>query len=401
MENSSHYFEKLISRIRNGTQFAKAFEDGYKPADIKLGVIDLLSPYFSNKEVLKKGAVNFLMSDAIAFAHLSTNKTAFDLFEYALSIHKHAYTQDKVACIQTSIEWLPVIYEGLSIYWSQFNLEIDKKNLPDDEFLFECLRNIGAITEGVTKHLIKELLQQQRVANGDYLLKGGTKGIKFGVAVDELLGRSPDKKFFTPEGVRLNQWRNIAQHLSARVEGANYICVYGDPEREICLTRTKLYQLTKHIFDLFSGLKLANSFFSFDHMNELIAAGLKPEDIQIRGEMNLLNIVSGLLSQGFEVVDFQVSEQESKLIIRDMTSLDPDVRRIHTSQFVELVWHFSKSKKVCVEYIERDGTPNFSTSAFTELFEKIEKENLDPSIIARESEMIDLKNNIVIPKSKN
>ena len=117
--------------------------------------------------------------------------------------------------------------------------------------------------------------------------------------------------------------------------------------------------------------------------------------------MDISHLVYGLLSQGFEVVDFQRNEKESKLVVRDMTSLDPDKRKIHTIQFVDLLWHSVKSQIVSVEYVEQDGTPNFRTSATAELFEKIEKEHLHPSVIASEAEMIDLKNNLIIPKSAN
>lgn len=401
MSQSNQRFDKIISAIRNETQLAEAFKNGYTPDDIKQGVIELLSPYFSNQDVLEKSAVNILMSDTIALANLSKNTLAFGLFEYALAIHQRAYSQDKINCVQTSVEWLPAIYEGLSVFWSQYHLELDKQNLPDDEFLHECLRNIGAITEGATKHLTKELLQQQRVANGDYLSKGGTKELDFGMAIDELYKASPNPDFFAPQGVRLNQWRNIAQHLSAQVEDTEFVCKYGKPQREIRLTRTELYQITKHILDLFSGFKLANTFFTVDHMIELVGAGLTPESMRKRNEMEISHIVFGLLSQGFEVIGFQRDEKESKLIVRDMTGLDPDKRKIHTVQFVELVWRYAKSEVVSVEYIEQNGTPNFRTSATADLFEKIEKEHLHPSIIANEAEMIDLKNNFVIPKGKN
>jgi len=323
---------------------------------------------------------------------------AFNLFEYAFGIHQRAYSQDKITCIQTSVEWQPAIYEGLSIFWSQYHLELDKRNLPDDEFLHECLRNIGAITEGATKHLTKELLQQQRVANGDYVSKGGTKDMDFGNAVYELYRASPNPDFFAPQGIRLSQWRNIAQHLSAHVEGTEFICKYGKPEKEIRLTRTELYQITKHMIYFFSGLKLANTFFTVDHMTELVAVGLTPESMRKRDEMDILNIVYGLLSQGFEVVDFQTDEKESRLVVRDMTSLDPDKRKIHSSQFVYLLWLYTKSRIVSVEYLEQNGIPNFLTSATADLFEKIEKEHLHPSVIAKEAEMIDLKNDRIIPK---
>ena len=144
MRQPSQRFDKMFFGIRNETGLADAFKDGYTPDEIKQGVIELLSPYFSNDDVLEKSAVNILISDAICLGNLSQYTLAFNLFEYAFGIHQRAYSQDKITCIQTSVEWQPAIYEGLSIFWSQYHLELDKQNLPDDEFLHECLRNIGA-----------------------------------------------------------------------------------------------------------------------------------------------------------------------------------------------------------------------------------------------------------------
>ncbi len=400
MNQSNKQFNKLIDRIRKDTQFEDVFKDGYTPEDIKQSVIEFLLPYFSNRDVLEHNAVDYLMSDAIALVKLSKNKLAFELFEYALSIHHLAYSQDLNNCVRTSIEWQPAIFDGLSLFWTQFHLEIDKQNLPDDEFLHECLRNMGVITEGAFKNLAKELLQQQRILNGSYTLSSSTRELDFGNVIDELNRSSPNPFFFAPNGVRLNQWRNICQHYSANVVGTEFIFKYGKPEKEFRLTRNGLIQVTKHILDLFSGLNLANSIFTFDHLSELKNAGLIPENIQIRSEMEFMNIASGLLSQGFEVVDFQKDEKKSILVIRDITNLEPDKRRLHTIQFIDLLWNFTKSQKVSVEYIEHDGTPNFRTSATAEMFARIEKENLHPSSIVEEAEMIDLKNNLKIPKNR-
>jgi hypothetical protein len=191
MSQSSPKFEELLFGIQRQTRLPDAFKAGATPDEVKQGVIELLSPFFSKKDVLEKVAVNVLMSDAIALTNLSKNKLAFDLFEYAWAIHQQAYTRDQSSCIQTSVEWQPTIFDGLSVFWSQYYLETDKTDLQDEEFLHECLHNLGAITEGVIKPLSKELLQQQWVKNGDYARKGATKELDFGVVIDDLHRASP------------------------------------------------------------------------------------------------------------------------------------------------------------------------------------------------------------------
>ena len=146
-------------------------------------------------------------------------------------------------------------------------------------------------------------------------------------------------------------------------------------------------------------LKLASTLFGIDNLEEMVGNGLiPPEKIDIRSEARFLNMVSALASQGFEVVDFQSDENNAKLVVKDASKLDPELRRFHASQFIEELWLQTNSSYVTVDYLEYDGTPNLRTMASAELFEKAIK-NVEPlKIIASEVEMIDLKTNKVIPK---
>jgi hypothetical protein len=157
-------------------------------------------------------------------------------------------------------------------------------------------------------------------------------------------------------------------------------------------------EVTKRILDIFAGLRLASQLFAIDNLPEMETRGLTPANLKVRPEMRLLNLVAGLASQGFDVVDFQNDEQGATLVIRDVSKLDPNERRIHTTQFVEVLWYCTHAPAVTVEYREHDGTPNFLTHATRELFERIEKEGLLLTTVAEEAEMIDLKTKQVIPK---
>lgn len=88
----------------------------------------------------------------------------------------------------------------------------------------------------------------------------------------------------------------------------------------------------------------------------------------------------------------------AKLIIKDITDADPNSRRIHTNQFVVILWHNTHSK--LVDYFEKDGTPNFKTSAQSELFERIKKEGLPFTTVAELAEFTDLKRGLSIPYGK-
>lgn len=391
---------KLLSSIREHTSLFDAFGSGATPDDIKQGVIESLSPYFTNETILDKMAVNVLMGDAIEFVRISQNQVIFELFEYGLQVHQQARARDLDECLGACTGWLPVIYEGLSIYWSQLHLELDKDTLDPDEFVHECLRNIGSVIEGSMKPVVRELLHQERIIRDRRPTLQEIDTLSLGDVIDELMRLSTNPSLFAPLGVRVSQWRNIAQHFSARIEDDEIICRYGrsGSEREIRLTRSELMAVAKHMYDMFASLRLANRLFFLDNLGEILARGLLPSHIKIRPEMNILNFVAGLASQGFEVIDFQHDDTRAMACIRDVSTLDPNERRFHTVQFAGVLWHYTQAPVVTIEYYEQDGTPNFRTRAGRELLERIEREDLPSSTLAEEAELTDLKANQPIPR---
>lgn len=387
-----------MSDIWAHTTLLKAFDDGFTPDDIKQGVIEIFSPYFRNHDLLTTLTVNVLMNDAIEFTRLSKNALGFELFEYSSQVHHKAISSDQEESLYAISNWLPTIYDGLSTFWSQLNLELDKENLEFDEFVHECLRNIGSIIEGSIKPLARELLHQGRIGIGKPTTEQDITQLDFGNVIDELIRSSPNPNLFTLYGVRLNQWRNIAQHFSINVETDNVICHYGRPghEQHLSLTRNELFQATKQVVDFFAGLRLANRLFMLDNLQNLRDRGLFPKFLKIRSEMDILNLTASLASQGFEIVKLEYSDKEAYLAVKDVTELTAEKRRIHTIQFVNVLWYYTNALSITVEYIERDGTPNFRTFATKDLFERVEKGE-SASIIAEQAELTDLKTGLKIP----
>ncbi len=396
-------YSKIISSIKKHTSLIEAFKAGMTPDDVKNDVINAFSPYFENQEVLEKQAVQLLVPELIEFATILKDGLAIKLFEFALRVHQGAKRQNRELCFVSYLDWIPYKREALSKYWSQIHLEIDKTGLGLEEFAHECLRNIGGAIEGSIKPYSNELLQQIKVFQGISITFDEIDSMDLGRVLDELIKFSYPSSFFVIENVRLNQWRNIAQHLSIFFKDELIVCTYGRPEnrKEITLSREALYAVTQKVFMTLRCLKLASTIFGIDNLYEMRSMGLPPsEKIEIRSEAEILNLVSAIASQGFEVIDIQFDRNNAKLIVQDITSMEPRVRSIHASQFVEMLWLHTNSSLVTVEYLEVDGTPNLRAIASAELFERARKDSEPLKILAAEIEMIDLKLNTNIPKLK-
>jgi len=87
MDKTPSKFQKLLTSVKDKTSLYKAFDDGFTPDDVKAGVVEILSPYFSNKGILDKMAVNYLMPEAILYARLSGIEVPFQAFEYSYRTH--------------------------------------------------------------------------------------------------------------------------------------------------------------------------------------------------------------------------------------------------------------------------------------------------------------------------
>jgi hypothetical protein len=393
-------YSRLLTSIRRHTNVFEAFEAGATPQDIKQSIIDLLSAYFANSSQLEKYAVDLLAPDAAEYARLAGDRWTLDLFQYCLSIHQKAVQANEAHSLTTFIESMPDIYAGLSVFWSVFHLELDKSSLKIEEFLHESLRNIGALIEGAIKPTAKALLQQQRIIAGGTTNFQAISNLTLGQIVTELTMASPNLSYFSPWSVPLNQWRNIAQHFSARVEGDEIVCWYGSSRQPstLRLRRSELLSVVQRIRDVLACLRLANRIFAVDNLPRLVELGLDFQRITIRPEMDVMNLVSGLATQGFEVIDLQVSDGRADLVLRDVSIVEPNERRLYITQYAVLLWRYTGAGIVSVEYQERDGTPSLRTSAPKELFERAEMEGRLGPEIAGEVDLIDLKTGQVIPK---
>lgn len=393
--------EKIISTIKEETPLLKMIELGLKPEEIKQIVIELLEPYFDNKDILKQLAIEALVPESINLLKLQEDEQFFELFEKCLSTYRSAKSKDSQTCFESCALWQPHILNEISKFWSILYLEVDKGALEIEEFLHECLRNIGDIIEGLTKPYLKVLLHQVRIANGIKTVLEDINSLDLGIIVSELIQRSTYPALFMPLpwNVRLSQWRNIAYHHKARIENNDVICWYGKAPniKEIRLSRNELLQVAHTIFNVYRTLKLAHTLFFVDNSKDINRFS---PPVEVRYEAQFLSFATALASQGFEIVGYEKNPSEAKLVVKDISNLNPDERRWHASQFLFHLWLLTRARRVVVEYREKDNTPNLLVSANSTTCEKIDDGQLEPLTLAKIMDVVDLKTKKMTPPLK-
>ena len=182
---------------------------------------------------------------------------------------------------------------------------------------------------------MKVLLHQIRIVNGIKTTLEDINALDLGIIVDQLIRRCDYADLFMPSpwNIKLNQWRNVAYHHTAKIDNSGIICWFGKSPniKKIRLSRNELLQVVHTTSKVYATLKLAHTLFFVDNVNEINKFS---PPIEMRDEAEFLNFAAGLASQGFEIIDYNKSSDEAKLVVKDVSNLNQDERRFHASQFL-------------------------------------------------------------------
>jgi hypothetical protein len=386
--------QKVLSKINQENFLTKAIELGINPQEIKDAVIETLGPYFEDKELLIKYSINLLVPQFINLMKIQQDDWSFEIFENCYHTYRMAKNQDRSKCFESMAFWHSDILECISKFWTIFNLEQDKDMLENDEMVFECFRNIGDIIEGLSKPFLKNLLSQINIIDGSLFEFSDINYLDLGGIVNELIQRCNYQQLFMPPpwDIKLNHWRNIAYHHNYKIRDDEITCWYGKGRKKIkiIIPKKEMMIIVKKIFNCFMVQRLAYDLFFIDNIAS-IEKYLSNQQPNIRFEALFLNVAAAISSQGFEIVDFMKSPDKSKLTVKDRTNLDPLERSAHASQFLYSLWFITKSRKMIVEYWEKDGTPKYLFELDSDICEMIRKGDKKFCDIANEMAFVNLK----------
>lgn len=367
-------------------------EMGITPNEIKQTIINSFDPYFENKEVLEKDAINLLVVDFINLLKLQNDTFYFDCFEKCLLTFNAAKIKNSHACFESCANWQCEIEKSLSQYWSTYLVEIPKNTLETEEYVYECLRNIGSIIEGVIKPYLKILIHFVRIENGRQTTVESINSTNLGAIVKELIDTSNCSNLLVlnPNKIKLNQWRNIAYHHSTKIENNQIICSYGKSSnlQHVHLTKEELLQVVRDIAAIYRALSLAHTIFFIDNGDEILKHS---PSAKVRDEAGYLKLIVGLNSQGFEIINFERDNEAAKLVIKDVQEMPIIQRTAHASQFILQLWIITRSNQLNIEYRDNHNTPCFYLSSNSEICEKVYKGELDNLVIPKTMTMTDLR----------
>lgn len=395
-------FAGILRAANQRKAFVDSAGEQLAPSDAKDLIVRTLEPFLNDHGVLDRYATSLLAVEAINVRDLRDDRWALLMLTKCLETYRAAHRVAGDTSIRSCAYWESSVMEGLSSYWSAYHLEIPKDGLCLEEFQFELFRNIGTIIEASLKPLLRCLLSQVLMRDGEEVSCADLSKQNLGETVEYLVQRSGYRQLFMPPpwGIRLNQWRNIADHRSSRVEEGVIVAEYGvaPKARSIQVTRDELLQVGRRVSSVYSAIRTARSLFLVDNMDTW--QRVTPV-YPVRVEAEILNLVVGVGTQGFSVTDIRLTDCEAQMIVQEASRSDPSQRRIHASQLVVPLWVSTRRPCVRVEYLEKDGTPGFRAAARAEDCDRVTRGELGWGEFAGLVEMVDLKSGRVIPRSED
>lgn len=371
-------YDEFIEDFATHSPFEAFYQRGIKPNEIKDAIIESLYPYFENKTRLIEYSMTWLIAGWVNFSKFNTNPWHMEKFQKCLTFLNKA-KNNNVPCFSVIADWLPEFNEGLTRFWSFKRLSQDLSMLNKYEFLEESLKLIGQVLEGITKNYFNFMLHVSRLSRGKKTTKDNIKNLDLGVVINELINSTdfPELLSPPPRGIKLNDWRNIAYHHNAKVKGDEYVCWYGKAPnlKEFSIDRGELLETIRFIININNLFRNLEFIFIFDNLPECQLeiekkGGSSPE---LRQEVKLLELFSGVNSQGFKIIDYQEELNCSKLTIQDLTDADIRERACHSSQFLYTLWFYTSSEKVMIEYRLKNGKPYLISKTDESVCNKIAK----------------------------
>ncbi|WP_431261853.1 hypothetical protein ACQ859_16475 [Roseateles chitinivorans] len=348
--------QQYLQAVAKFEPFTALYGLGADPAAVKDTIILLLGPYVRDQDVLVKHAVSVLAGEAISVARLLSSPERLSLFKKCLAIREAAIAADETRAFEAAGYFEAAILEAQQSFGLLVSFEVSKDDLSLEEAAFELFRTLGTLIESNLQLYLKELHCLLAIGSGVPVDLDSVSRADFG-HVCELIDKSlANTSLLTPPpwGIRINQWRNIAQHHSFSCANNTVVVRYGkgSPQKQASLARPELLDLARSVVWRLGALKTSRALTHFNHLDRLKShlPPAKPHPYN-----DTASLAASFASQGFRLSKLDLTETEVDAIIEDTAPGEDLVRPIHCSQFVASIAQLFPDRSVRIRYVVNDA----------------------------------------------
>ena len=371
--------DKHISGFEQNSYIAELYKLGFKPQEVHKILYEKFEPYFENKKHLDEYIFTPLPSIVETFISITESEEERKLLNEVLSIFRSALKNDPQKCIKAFKNWDNDIFRGISQSVSILNLDRDRSKMNLEDFAKDCFEYVGNFIEVIINAYLRLILQQVSIIKCNSKKFEDIKALDLGVIINSIINEKKLKEIVNPSpwNITLNQWRNIAQHYKYDINNDAIICKYGKfpKEKEIKILKIELWLLVNKLAKIQGVLKVAHHLFILDNKHKYSSL-LPHQREKLRKESKILNIFSAISLQGFHFVDYSITHNKTKFILKDLTYDQSKNRQMQILNFLYPIWYNIRTKYLEIEYQNYENKPIFIVKTNTELNQNIFRESL-------------------------
>ena len=359
---------RLIAGVRNHSPYAAWAQAGFTPSEITARILSTVTPLYEHPSVLDDIPFEVLAKEAVTVGAIQSDCRSAKLFDLVLAHYRASVVANPVGSVSALLYWDAAIVRAGAEFISIYLTELDKAELPLEETRLELLRNIGGLLEACAQPHLKSLLHHVLIARDEPSDGKQIDRMRLGQVVDRLWQTTDCQELLAPAPwrLKLNTWRNVAQHHSAVVVDDHIVCDYreGKADRTITLRRDEMIEAARDLQLMLAVLRSARFVFVTDNTELLrthAPAGLKVAPP--RRELEFIEFASLIATQGFSIVGIESTEECTHLSVRDETDEPSRERALHASQFVVGTWQYFPRSIIRVTYIDKMGRSFMSVTS--------------------------------------
>ncbi|MDB4664401.1 hypothetical protein OAE63_00200 [bacterium] len=343
---SNKHFKRVLRETNRHSPFAQLASQGATSAQLKSAVVEILSPCIDDLSLLNDLAIERLVPEAIRYLGIRNEPWSKQVFEAFQLAYHSSFSTSPSECIAIFSDWGSRISAGESAFWSIYNLDEPKVDLPTADNVFSTFRTIGNVLESSMKPLLQELLCHLRLASNRRPSSTPVQQLDFGVVVNDIeqLLFFPEAMKPPPWNISLSQWRNISLHHDFNLKGETIEVCFGpkSDRRAMEFKSDELLLVAKKAAQVFNAISAARAFFATNHRQQF---PLPTAEQELRPEVQVVHLAAAISTQGFRLTDLVSSDSCIEVIIEDVVGGDHAFRMAHASQFLYPVWsHFPKDQ---------------------------------------------------------
>lgn len=365
-------FSQAISNIKEKDKLLTLIEKGYLPSEINMAISKILSPFLENQTALDGLSLERFGSLSSEILCIQQDELLHSLFSTFLNTYRKAKAVNQTNCLDACSFWSKSIVNGASSYYSLVNFQVDTDGKFEEDIIRYQLHLASRIIQECIDPLLRALLHQVEIADGNNVEEAVLLDKSLGHIVDDLRKCNDIECLLVPEpwGIKLSQWRNIVAHNSYAICEGHVKCYFGENRsKEIILKKGEVSTLLNNINLLYRVLETSFVVFALDNrpmMGHLVS------DDELRKDARLQQIALQVAAYGYNLISFEKNEEETRAVVLDVAAVIPEIGIFYASLLSYLFWGFTRSQRIIIEYRSRDNEPQYELSITGDELKKVE-----------------------------